>query len=210
MSDTTTPQAKTWLKPGQVKAIRSACLSEAFPTYLQQRNYAVVTVLADTGLRVSELTALDVDDLHLDAERPHIYLPSSKQKGRPGDATVYLDDYGDTYSARDTLKQFLAGRWKEPESDAVFPSRQGDRMSNRSVQRVVKQAANAAGVVPQVKSTAYLDGGDASADDVTPHTFRHSVAYRIIVEEGGRLEDVQRHLRHTSRETTDRVYSHLL
>ncbi|WP_241432442.1 hypothetical protein [Halogeometricum borinquense] len=36
------------------------------------------------------------------------------------------------------------------------------------------------------------------------------MAYRIIVEQGGRLEDVQRHLRHSSRETTDRIYSHLV
>jgi integrase len=210
MSEHQSTQAKTWLKPEQVKGVRSACLSEAFPTYLQQRNYTAVTVLADAGLRVSELTALDVADLHLNAERPHIYLPARKQKGAPGDATVYLDDHGDTYNATDTLKQFLASRWKDPDSGAVFPSREGDRMSNRSVQRVVKKAANAAGVVPQVKSVAYGDGEEPTPDDVTPHTFRHSVAYRIIVEQGGRLEDVQRHLRHSTRKTTDRVYSHLV
>jgi integrase len=62
-------------------------------------------------------------------------------------------------------------------------------------------------VIPQKKSTV---DQDPTPSDVTPHTFRHSVAYRIIVEQGGRLEDVQRHLRHSSRETTDRIYSHLV
>ncbi|ELY23065.1 site-specific recombinase XerD, partial [Halogeometricum borinquense DSM 11551] len=195
MSTTETTQAKSWMKPDQVKRVRSVCLSETFPTYLQQRNYAMITVLADTGLRVSELVDLDVGDLHLDAERPHIYLPSHKQKGRPGDATVYLDDFGDVYSARDTLKQYLTGRWKEPENGALFPSRESDRATPRSVQRVVKRAAQAADVTPQVKSVATEDS-EPSPEDVTPHTFRHSVAYRIIVEQGGRLEDVQRHLRH--------------
>lgn len=204
-----TTQAKTWLKPDQVKAIRDACLTDAFPTYLQQRNYALVTLLADAGLRVSEAVALDVDDLALDGDRPHVYLPSAKQKGRPGDATVYLDAYGDAYQARNALKQYLAGRWKDTE--ALFPSRQSDRMSARSAERVVKQAAVAADVTPQVKSTVYEGTDDeAGPEDVTPHTFRHSVAYRIIVEQGGRLEDVQIHLRHASRETTDRVYSHLI
>lgn len=125
MSETT--QAKTWLKPRQVKEVRSACLTEAFPTYLQQRNYAIITTLADTGLRVGELVALDVDDLELDAERTDIYLPSDKQMGRPGDATVYLDDWGDVYNATDTLKQYLAGRWKD--SEALFPSRQSARVT---------------------------------------------------------------------------------
>lgn len=209
MSATETIQAKTWLKPDQVKRVRSVCLTETFPTYLQQRNYTMITLLADTGLRVSELADLDVEDLNLDAGRPNIYLPSHKQKGRPGDGRVYLDDFGDVYSARDTLKQYLAGRWKEPENGALFPSRQSDRVTPRSVQRVVKQAAEAADVTPQVKSVAFQDD-DPGPADVTPHTFRHSVAYRIIVEQGGRLEDVQRHLRHSSRETTDRIYSHLV
>jgi len=75
MNTDETTQAKRCLKPDDVKQIRSACLTEAFPTYLQQRNYAMVTLLADSGLRVSELVALDDDDLALDAERPHIYIP---------------------------------------------------------------------------------------------------------------------------------------
>ena len=51
---------------------------------------------------------------------------------------------------------------------------------------------------------------DGEPDDVTPHTLRHSVAYRIIQVDGGRLEDVQLRLRHANRQTTDQIYSHLV
>lgn len=54
-------QATTWLTPDQIERIRNACLTDAFPTYLQGRNVTIVTLLADTGLRVSELVALDGD-----------------------------------------------------------------------------------------------------------------------------------------------------
>ena len=53
-------------------------------------------------------------------------------------------------------------------------------------------------------------GGTGEPADVSPHTLRHSVAYRIIQVDGGRLEDVQLRLRHANRQTTDQIYSHLV
>ncbi len=55
----TQKQAKTWLTPEQIERIRDAYLSETFTTYLQDRNETLIVLLADTGLRVSELVALD-------------------------------------------------------------------------------------------------------------------------------------------------------
>ena len=52
-------QATTWLTPEQIEKIRDACLTDAFPGYLQGRNETIITLLADTGLRVSELVAID-------------------------------------------------------------------------------------------------------------------------------------------------------
>jgi integrase len=54
-----------------------------------------------------------------------------------------------------------------------------------------------------------VSGGTGQPDDVSPHTLRHSVAYTIIREEGGRFEHGQLWLRHQNPQTTDRVYSHL-
>lgn len=54
-----------------------------------------------------------------------------------------------------------------------------------------------------------VDGGRGDLVETTPHTLRHSVAYRVIREDGGRLNDVQLRLRHQNLETIDRVYSHL-
>lgn len=78
-------------------------------------------------------------------------------------------------------------------------------MTRKSVNRAIKRLAEIAEVEPQVVGT-----GTGTHEDVSAHTLRHSVAYRIIVEEGGRLEDVQMELRHRSRQVTDQLYSHLI
>lgn len=54
-----------------------------------------------------------------------------------------------------------------------------------------------------------LAGGQGDPTDLTPHTLRHSVAYRMLHEEDGyTLYDVRNRLRHSSIETTKRDYDH--
>lgn len=64
MDSQTQEKATVWLKPEQVKKIRSATV-ESSATYLAARNEALIATLYDFGLRVSEAIALNVDD-HLD------------------------------------------------------------------------------------------------------------------------------------------------
>lgn len=189
-------RARTWLKPEQVERLRDVCLTDAVPTYLQDRNEAIVALLYDAGLRAGELCALDVD--HLDVDAGTVYLPSQIQKGSPPPATLELSS--DTVRL---LRRYLRDRWKD--TDALFPTRSSDRLTTRSLQRLVEKLATEADIRPQVAG-----GGVGEPDDVTPHTLRHSVAYRIIQVDGGRLEDVQLRLRHANRQTTDQIYSHLV
>lgn len=194
-------QAQTWLKPEQVDAMLTACLTDAFPTYLQDRNEAIVALLYDLGLRAQELVGLDVAHVDLGAEPPTVYLPTDIQKGSPPPATLELGRWG--VSAERPLRRYLRDRWKD--TDALFPTRSSDRMTTRSLQRLIEKIATVAEIEPQVAG-----GGTGHPEDVSPHTLRHSVAYRIIQVENGRLEDVQLRLRHANRSTTDHIYSHLI
>lgn len=89
-------------------------------------------------------------------------------------------------------------------TEAIFPSRQSDRVSKTSVRRLVKKAAEEAGIRPYVAGS-----GRGEPEDVSPHTFRHSIAFRMIRREDKRLEDVMLRLRHSSIQTTDQIYGHL-
>ena len=201
--ETTTQQAKTWLTPDQIQQLRNACLSSEVPTYLQDQREALVELLADTGLRRSEAAQLDVEHLDLEGSRSTVYLPGEIQKRLPNgdlreDATLELAD-----QTAITLRRYLRDRWKDPE--ALFPTRSSDRTTGKSINRAIKRLAEIAEVRPRK-----VGGGRGDPEDVTAHSLRHSVAYRIIQVEGGRLEDVQLRLRHGSRRVTDQLYSHLI
>lgn len=197
-SQTQGNKAQVWLKPEQIGEMRTAIVAES-ADYLASRNDAILAVLADTGLRVGEAVALDVE--MLDLSEGIIMLPPEIQKDYPNDNTP---EYVEIELASETvrpLRTYLCNRWKD--SPALFPSRQSERMTKESVRNVVAKAAEAAQVRP------YTTGGRGEPSDITPHTYRHSVAYRMLNrEEGNTLYDVTKRLRHATIVTTERVYSH--
>ncbi|GAA0507805.1 integrase/recombinase XerD [Halorubrum aquaticum] len=200
METQTQEKATVWLKPDQVDEMRSATV-EVSATYLAARNDALIATLYDTGLRVSEAIALDVDD-HLDLDDGVIALPADLQKDYPTDRSPSYTEIELADETVRTLRMYLASRWKD--TAALWPSRQADRMSTESVRNVVRDAAVAADVRPLTLT------GRGDPADVTPHTLRHSVAYRMLnVEEGNSFYDVRNRLRHASIQTTERVYDHI-
>ena len=194
-------RAKVWLKPEQIEALRSACYSTG-ADYLQQRNEAIIAVLADTGLRVGELVDLDVAMLR--EENSALYVPTEIQKDYPNDNSpppATLELAGDV--AR-LLSSYLTNRWKD--SEALFPSRSSDRITTQGVRDMLHKVAATAEIEPYM-----MDGSRGDADNVTPHALRHSVAYRMMnVEEGNTLYDVRNRLRHRSIQTTEQVYDHII
>jgi integrase/recombinase XerD len=134
--------------------------------------------------------------------RSELYLPGHIQKDYPNDnsPTAVTMELGSDTSR--TLNSYLASRWKDTE--ALFPSRKADRITEQGVRYMLHAVAQAAGVQPWK-----IDGSRGDADDVTPHALRHSVAYRMLHEEAGHtLYDVRNRLRHRSLQTTERVYDH--
>jgi len=203
-ASTSRTQARTWLLPDDVEAMRAAAYSDELSPGLALRDEAIVALLYDTGLRRSEAAALDVDNLEL--SEGYVYVPGSIQKQRStgvprGSARLELGRYG--ADSTTPLRRYLSRRPEDVE--ALFPSRQSDRMTDHTLNLRVKRLAELADVRPRL-----VDGGRGSPEDVSSHTLRHSVAYRIIEVEGGRLEDVQMRLRHDQLVTTDRIYSHLI
>jgi integrase/recombinase XerD len=195
------PQARTWLKPDQVEALRTA-VYRCRPDYLQQRDEAIIALMYDTGLRVGELVALDVG--HLRDDRTTVYLPGDLQKDYPTDESPGNARLGLADDTTRILSAYLSSRWKD--TQALFPSRSSDRISTEGVRNMLKRVAEEAGVEPFL-----ADGGRGSPEQVTPHALRHGVAFRMMnVEDGNSLYDVRTRLRHQSLATTERVYDHIV
>jgi len=194
-------RAKVWLTPDQVDELRSACYS-AGADYLQQRNEAIIALMYDTGLRVGELVAVDVDMLR--EGNSALYVPTHIQKDYPNDnepAPATLELASDVSRL---LSSYLNSRWKE--SPALFPSRSSDRITTQGVRDAISKVAEEADVRPYL-----VNGTRGEPGDVTPHALRHSVAYRMMnTEEGNTLYDVRNRLRHRSIQTTEQVYDHMI
>jgi len=194
-------RAKVWLTPDQVDDLRSACYSTG-ADYLQQRNEAIIALMYDTGLRVGELVAVDVDILR--EANSALYVPTEIQKDYPNDnepAPATLELSADVSRL---LSSYLNNRWKD--SPALFPSRSSDRITTQGVRNAMSKIAEEAGVDPYL-----VDSTRGDPSDVTRHALRHSVAYRMMnAEEGNTLYDVWNRLRHRSIQTTEQVYDHLI
>lgn len=189
----------SWLKPDQVEDMRDA----AHEGRHGPRDDAIVTILYDTGLRRGELSQVNRDMLDLEEEQ--LRIPANIQKDYPNDnspsaATFALDRSTELRTVR-TLRAYLGGR--DGNSPALFPSQKSNRMTGKALNDVVKRLAERADVSP------YLYSGRGSANDVTAHTLRHSVAWRMLrAEEGNTLYDVRNRLRHATILTTERKYDH--
>ncbi len=154
------------------------------------RDRAILETLFSTGLRVSELVALNVEDINLSTGEFTVIGKGGKAR------IVYL-----SRSARAWLRRYLATRKDDfkplflrysgkhmAEND---PDGESLRLSARSIQRMVKKYARRAGL----------------AVDATPHTLRHTFATDLLAS-GADLRSVQELLGHSDVSTTQ-IYTHI-
>lgn len=146
--------------------------------YVHSGRYGfMVKILFYTGARVSEFVNLRVKDLHLALDPPQVYIAIAK-----GGSDGYVPILP---ALAQELRTHLGGRRK----GYVFESNRSDKYTTRYVQRLVKDAAQRAGI----------------DKNVTPHRLRASVA-TILLDAGMPLDQVQKFLRH-KRITTTQIYA---
>jgi integrase/recombinase XerD len=123
-------------------------------SWLGRRDHALLLTMIQTGLRVSELTALTVSDANL-AAAAHVQITGKGRKRR----AVTL-----TRETATVLRRWLTERHGQPE-DPLFPTRQGKPLSRDAVELLLAKHAAAASI-----SRSSLQG-----KRVTPHVLRHYV-----------------------------------
>lgn len=162
----------------EVSFLEGAELARLLMAPKKSRDRAILTVLFSTGLRVSELINLDKSNINL--ERGEFYIRGKGGKIRP----VFLSEI-----AKEALQRYLDKR--NDTSLALFVSKKHERLSPRSIQRIVKKAGITAGITKPV----------------TPHTLRHSFGTDLL-RAGADLRSIQKLLGHSSI-TTTQIYTHV-
>lgn len=160
-------------------------LGAADPSNAQgARDKAMLEVLYATGIRVSELIALNLGDIDLElkflrcgAAGKERIVPIGRMTAEA--VTAYLG------SMRDQLV-------KRTEEQALFLNQLGTRLTRQGFWKIIKKYAAAA----QIET------------DITPHTLRHSFAAHLL-ENGADLRSVQEMLGHSDISTTQ-IYTHVM
>jgi integrase/recombinase XerC len=146
---------------------------------LRIRDAALMDLIYATGLRVSEACDLDVTDLDTARYQTPIVLVRHGKGNKSREVPLVDQAYA-------TLKNYLAVRAALGATGAaLFVNAQGERLTPRSVQRMVKRWTIAGGIY-------------AAA---TPHSLRHSFATHLL-DEGADLRSIQELLGHASLSST--------
>jgi integrase/recombinase XerC len=146
-----------------------------------ERDRLMLELLYGCGIRNSELTGINLDDIRLSAEAILIRGKGKKERYVP---------FGD--SVRGALAPYLPARQLllaecRKNSTALLINQRGGRLTTRSVGRIIKKIAVAKGLSP----------------DVHPHTLRHAFGTHML-EEGADLRAIQEMLGHERLSTTQR------
>ena len=149
--------------------------------FMPARDRAILELLYSSGLRVSELAGLNMEDLNTKEG-----LVKAKGKGKK-ERIVPIGT-----KAIDAIKSYLIERMlMKTREEAVFLNRLGTRLTDRGVRRIVVKYARASDINGQIG----------------PHTLRHSFASHML-QGGADLRVIQELLGHASLSTTQK-YTHL-
>ena len=146
------------------------------------RNRAILETLYGGGLRISELIGLDVDDIDLDEGSVRVLGKGSKERFVPLGTFALAAVSAYLTRVRPTLAGSQSGA-------ALFLNQRGGRLTRQGVTKILKAAADRAGVSKRV----------------TPHSFRHSFATHLL-EGGADVRVVQELLGHATL-TTTQIYT---
>ncbi|MBO5530146.1 MAG: site-specific tyrosine recombinase XerD [Bacilli bacterium] len=148
------------------------------------RNKAMLELMYSSGLRVSELLNLTINNIDFDMNLVRIFGKGSKERIVPMSdiATKYLFEYINLY--RNTLI-------KNKVTDIIFLNSRGNKLSRQGFFKILKQIALEKGI----------------NKEISPHVLRHSFATHLL-NNGADLRSIQTMLGHENIETTQ-IYTHV-
>lgn len=156
---------------------------------LLKRDRALLEMLYAAGLRVSELTGLNLADIERKEKMLRVRGKGGKERIVPygSKAQEALEAY---WPVREQLLLQASGKTREPQKQAVFLNYAGQRLTQRSVGRIVKKYVHLVNI----------------NWDLHPHSLRHAFATHLLAD-GADLRAIQELLGHQSLSTTQK-YTH--
>ena len=174
-----------FLSTDEVKSLRKTCqdaalLARSKGVQAPVRDALIIELALGTGLRVSELANLKIDDLYLKKGQNSLYV----RNGKGGKNRVVQF----SSMIKDLIQNYL--QYRQSRSPYLFPSERGPQMTRFGIGQVFKKWGKRAGLAPHYSI----------------HCLRHTYATNLYKSSGYNLRLVQQQLGHSSISTTS-VYS---
>ena len=114
-------------------------VTKSTPNEFKERDYAIITLFLNCGMRLSELVGINIKDINFSDNKLTVIGKGNKER------TIYLND-----ACVNAIKEYLAVRPHDgvrfESRDALFLSKRKERISNRMVQEIVKKELGKAGL----------------------------------------------------------------
>ncbi len=159
-----------------LKTVSESKIKDKYKT----RDYAIVVLFLNCGMRLSELSGLNIKDINNDNT---LRVTGKGNKER----TIYLNN-----ACVNALKNYLNYR-NDTDNKALFLSNRNTRLSNRQIQRMVEKYINASGL---------------DSEKYTVHKLRHTAASLMYQYGDADIRSLQEILGHES-VTTTQIYTHI-
>lgn len=190
------------IKTNQFKLIRNPKRDKKLPNFLQPnelqkifdsisldtplgiRNRLIIELLYATGLRVSELTNLKIENININNQEIKVLGKGSKER------IVYFGEYAKKYLNM-YLEQSRSLLLDKKKSPYLLINNSGDVLSNRGVEDIINKIVDEASI----------------KHHISPHVLRHTFATDLL-NNGADLKSVQELLGHSSLSTTQ-IYTHI-
>lgn len=149
---------------------------------LEIRDNAVIHLFLNSGLRLSELKNLSIDDLDLDNGKFSIIGKGNKER------TGYINEM-----TKKAIEEYLRIRDNfNPKTKTLFVSKYGSKMSSTAIEKIIKKAYKLTGI---------------NDENYCVHTLRHTCA-TLLYRNGTDIRTIQELLGHVQIDTTE-IYTHL-
>ena len=159
-------------------------LSFELKTDYDFRDKCILEMLYSTGLRISELVSLKLENINLDESLIKVMGKGSKERIVPFNETTreYLNKY---------IKEIRPKMLKQTQTDYLYLNNHGKNLSRQAIFKMIKKRTINAGI----------------KKEISPHTLRHSFATHLLAG-GADIRFIQELLGHESISTTE-IYTHI-
>ena len=167
------------------KALEELCKTE----YTKIRNIYIINLMLNTGMRISEVLNITLEDLRRSKANGYIVIRGKGNKERY--FPIDISDFSDDHKIKSYISKYIEYRDDiDTTENSLFVSLKGEKISQRYIQKILKEGAEFSQLNKKI----------------SPHKLRHTFATHIL-RNGANIRHVQELLGHSSISTTQ-IYTH--